>query len=127
MTKSRAAVAFYAPWCGPCQQELPVLSRTLGKSAELLIVIAKDEDVEHTKRQLANIGLRDVRLYVDITGALAKEGRVTALPTTFAVSKRGAVLARTKGYSFGSMYQLAKKVDREAGAGLDDGADEAHE
>ncbi|HVJ89074.1 MAG TPA: TlpA disulfide reductase family protein, partial [Labilithrix sp.] len=106
MKNPRAAVAFYAPWCGPCQEELPALSRMIGPSAELFVVVSADEDLEHTRRQLANIGLSHLGLFVDTTGALAREGRVTALPTSFAISKRGIVLARAKGYSFDGLYRL---------------------
>ena len=97
--------------CEPCIYEPPatstfapgVLSAEAGRAAadgranaqqirDFLVVISADEDREHTSRQLANIGLSHLGFYVDTTGALAREGRVTALPTTFVISKRGQVL-----------------------------------
>lgn len=116
MKNPRAVVAFYAPWCGPCQEELPELARTLGTTGELFVVVSPDEDREHTSRQLANIGLSDVGFYVDTTGALAREGRVTALPTTFVVSRRGQVLLRTKGYSYMGLYRIEKKLGIRGGS-----------
>jgi thiol-disulfide isomerase/thioredoxin len=110
MKNPRAAIAFYAPWCAPCQEELPELARKLGSSAEIFIVVSEEEDREHTTRQLANIGLSHLAFYVDGTGALAREGRVTALPTTFVISKRGQVLARAKGYSYGGLRRIEKKL-----------------
>jgi thiol-disulfide isomerase/thioredoxin len=110
MKNPRAAVAFYAPWCGPCQEELAELARTIGTSAELFVIVSAEEDREHTSRQLANIGLSQAGFYVDTTGALGREGHVTALPTTFVISKRGKVLTRTKGYSFSGLYRVQKKL-----------------
>lgn len=110
MKNPRAVVAFYAPWCGPCQEELPELARVLGSSAEIFVVVSADEDREHTSRQLANIGLSHLGFYVDATGALARDGGVTALPTTFVITKRGQVLARSKGFSYGGLFRIAKKL-----------------
>lgn len=110
---TRAAVAFYAPWCGPCQKELPVLRETLGPDADVLAVVSKDEDLEETRRQLANLGLSDLGFFVDVTGQLHREGRVTGLPTTFLIARSGAVLDRVVGYSRLAVLRLGSKVHPE--------------
>jgi thiol-disulfide isomerase/thioredoxin len=96
----RAIVAFYAPWCGPCQKELPMLAQTLkSEDAQLLVVISQSEDLEDTRRQLTNLGLGDLDLYTDVSGRLFEEAHVVALPSTFLITGRGAVIARAAGYS----------------------------
>jgi len=110
MKKPRAAVAFYAPWCGPCQKELPQLSKFLGPHVDIFVVVSADEDLEATRRQLANLGLGDLGFFVDETQQFTREGRVTALPTTFLVTRQGAVLARTKGYSMSELFLLKRRV-----------------
>jgi thiol-disulfide isomerase/thioredoxin len=110
MRKSKAVVAFYAPWCGPCQKELPYLSRFLGLHVDLFVVVSADEDIEATRRQLSNLGLTDLSFFVDETRELTRQGHVTALPTTFLVTRQGAVLARTRGYSLSELFLLKRRV-----------------
>ena len=114
MTTPRAIVAFYAPWCGPCQHELPHLAREIRPLADVLVVVSADEDVEATRRQLGNLGLSDLGFLVDESRRLEHEARVTALPTTFLVSRQGAVLDRTMGYSELELLRLKRKVDKNA-------------
>jgi thiol-disulfide isomerase/thioredoxin len=106
----RAAVAFYAPWCGPCQKELPKLNEKLGKHADVLVVVSADEDLDDTRRALANLELSSLGFLVDVTGQLHKEGRVKALPTTFLLTPTGAVVARTTGFSEMELFRLSRKV-----------------
>jgi thiol-disulfide isomerase/thioredoxin len=115
--EGRAIVAFYAPWCGPCQKELPLVAAAVKDDAQLIVVVSADEDLEATRRQLANIGLAATGFTVDITGQLSREGRVTALPTTFLVNRHGGVLARGTGFSQLALAQLRRKLSsREHGA-----------
>ena len=106
----RATVAFYAPWCGPCQKELPQLVASLGDEAQLLVVVSRDESREETRRQLSNIGLAEVAFYVDESGRLFQEGRVTSLPTTFLVNRGGGVLARGAGYSQLAIQKMQRRL-----------------
>jgi thiol-disulfide isomerase/thioredoxin len=110
MTKSRAIVTFYASWCGPCQRELPLLSQRLAKYADILVVVGADDDLEDTRRQLANLGLSDLGFVFDETRELQREGRVTALPTSFVVTRQGAVLERIMGYSAMSLYRIERRL-----------------
>jgi thiol-disulfide isomerase/thioredoxin len=104
-----AVVAFYAPWCGPCQKELPMLVSQLGSLTAILVVVGPDEDLVDTKRQIANLGV-EVTLLVDTTGALTAGGKVTALPTTFLISRDRAVLVGTRGYSWLALYRMHQRL-----------------
>lgn len=106
----RAVVAFYAPWCEPCQRELPALVKAVGRNADVLVVVSKDEDRDECARKLANLGLASLGMLVDVTGALQREGRVTALPTTFVVNRGGGVVMRLRGYSPMGLYRLKKML-----------------
>jgi thiol-disulfide isomerase/thioredoxin len=106
----KAVVTFYAPWCGPCQKELPQLVSEIGPLADIVIVVSGDEELEPTRRQLANLGLTEKGFYVDVNGDLTREGRVTALPTTFLVTAQGAVVQRARGFSHTWLWQLKRKL-----------------
>src|SRR5262249_31796454 len=69
--ESRTILTFYAPWCGPCQEELPALVRGTGQDPGLLVVVVgADEDAREVRRQLDNLGLKDLRYQVDTEGQL---------------------------------------------------------
>lgn len=110
----RAVIAFYAPWCGPCQRELPELAELVAGKAQLIVVISADESVEETHRKLTNLGLNDVGFVIDIDNRLAHQARVTALPTTFLVTQHGRILVRASGYSFSGLYRMRRMVEQHA-------------
>ncbi len=118
----RTLVAFYAPWCGPCQEELPILvAGTREKPAQLLVVVGADEDPAEVRRQLANLGLTDLSYHFDSTRALESGGRVSALPTTFLVGPKGRVLERIVGYSGFRLHTLVWKATQQADFPVSDG------
>ena len=99
-TEPRTIINFYAPWCGPCQTELPALVKsTADHPQQLAVVVGADEDPVDVRKALDNLGLQNVRFHVDATRHLADGARVTALPTTFLVGRQGRVKERIVGYS----------------------------
>lgn len=109
--ESRTIVSFYAPWCGPCQEELPILvSGTSQRPASLLVVVGSEEEPREVRRKLDNLGLKDLRYYVDTDGQMQAAGRVTALPATFLLGHAGRVLDRVVGYSQVRLQMLVHKA-----------------
>ena len=106
LQRDRTIVAFYAPWCEPCQKELPELSRELSTYADIVVVIAADENAEDVHGKLTDLGLPTLPVLVDITGQIRRDARVEALPTTFLVARFGAVLMRQQGYSRLASYRM---------------------
>ena len=107
----RTIVNIYAPWCAPCQEELPVLvSGTARHPDRLAVVVGPDEDPLEVRKQLDNLGLRDLRFHVDARREIQTGGRVTALPTTFLIGRRGRVHERIVGYSEFRLRMLMYKV-----------------
>jgi len=92
---------FWATWCGPCRQEIPgfvdAYKRLHGKGVEI-IGISLDEggwDVVQPYVTKANIPYPVVIGDQTLTDAY---GGISAIPTTFIVSKDGKIAAKHVGY-----------------------------
>lgn len=113
-TERRTLISFYAPWCGPCQEELPVLvTGTSQHPGRLVVLVAADEDAREVRRKIDNLGLKNLRYYVDTEGQVQAAARVTALPTTFLVGHSGRVLERVIGNSEFRLHMLMYKAMNE--------------
>lgn len=103
-------LSVYAPWCGPCQKELPEIAEKLSEDRNFIVLISRDENVEEVREQLNNLGLNKIPFYQDVTGLILSQGKVTALPTTFLLKKNGRVQDRLVGYSLYGLYRLINQA-----------------
>lgn len=110
-TAPRTLISFYAPWCAPCQEELPTLvTSTSAQPERLMVVVGPDEEAVEVRKKLDDLGLKDLRYYVDAKRELEAGGRVTALPTTFLIGRAGRVKERIVGYSAFRLQMLTIKA-----------------
>ncbi|MEO7207419.1 MAG: TlpA disulfide reductase family protein [Steroidobacteraceae bacterium] len=90
---------FWASWCGPCLEEMPLLSawqRTYGAAGLQVIGVSMDDAAAAAKRLLAR---QPVDYPVVLGDAKLGEtyGGVLGLPLTFLIDRRGHIVARYRG------------------------------
>jgi len=91
-----ALLNFWATWCGPCLQELPALDslhRKLEDTPDVL-VLAINVDQGLGLSFLADFWRRyrlDLPLYVDASGMASRTYRLSVLPMTYIVDRKGIV------------------------------------
>ena len=103
---SIAVINFWATWCGPCQEELPMLSRLTteyaGKKVRF-IAISADENPENAKNRTkidqflnARKPAMEIWLGADLD-MLERLNLGNVLPATVIVDENGEVIARVLG------------------------------
>lgn len=96
-------VSVWASWCGPCRDEVPVLSdidtRYGPEDLQVLGLIFRDNP--DAARQFIEEEHPTFPSVVDPKGTIAVEWGVTALPQSFLVDRSGTVVAR----HFGAVTQ----------------------
>ena len=86
-------INFWATWCSWCVEEMPVIQKAYDKYRDQgLVVLALD--VEETRDKAANFGERmrlTFPILMDSEGAVARDYRVTTMPTSYFVARDGVI------------------------------------
>lgn len=91
----------WATWCAPCREEMPTLDRLQAKlgGADFEVVALS---VDHTGPEVVRnffrqIGIRNLRLYIDTTPETMDKLNVPGLPVTLLIDRNGRELGRLIG------------------------------
>jgi peroxiredoxin len=96
-------VNFWASWCGPCRQEMPLLEQLFERYQSLgftLLGVNVDEDRAAADKMLRDVPVSFPILYDD-QGKVSQEYQVKAMPSTFMVDRDGRIRYLHKGYKPG--------------------------
>lgn len=89
----RLLVNFWATWCVPCREEMPeldALQATMGNEDFKVIIISVDRGgLEPSRKFLDEIGIKNLALYYDEKGILARKMKAIGYPTTVLINKDG--------------------------------------
>lgn len=96
-------INFWASWCGPCRQEMPVLEDIQQKYSKLgfnVFGVNVDKDPAKADKILKDIAVNFPILY-DPDGDVSKLFNVDAMPTTVIVDRNGNMRFHHRGYKPG--------------------------
>jgi len=85
-------VNFWATWCGPCQNELPVLQKAAAHFGDGVVFVGVDqqEATDVVERFVRNYGLT-YTIPMDTHGKVSELYNVKGLPTTFFIDRGGVI------------------------------------
>jgi thiol-disulfide isomerase/thioredoxin len=91
-------INFWATWCPPCRAEFPELDKFVKKNGEIVQFDSVDiqEDKLKVEAFLKNAKV-SFPVLLDQDGAIAKQFRISAIPTTIIVDAKGIIRYRKSG------------------------------
>jgi thiol-disulfide isomerase/thioredoxin len=91
----------WATWCAPCRYEMPALDRLQGAMGgdnfEVVAVSIDRKGAGVAQKFLDEIKTRDLKLYIDKSAKITRDGEVFGMPTTILINREGKELGRLIG------------------------------
>jgi cytochrome c biogenesis protein CcmG/thiol:disulfide interchange protein DsbE len=106
-------VDFWATWCDPCVEQLPLLDRLQrehGPRGLAVFGVAVDEEREAVRAFLARIPVSFPVLFDPAGEAVAQRLEITRLPTTLVLDRKGVVRDVHMGYGASDGARLEAKI-----------------
>ena len=103
---------FWASWCGPCRQEMPLLEKLQKRYSALgftVLGVNVEEDSSKAKSLLKDIPVSFPILF-DMQNTVSKQYNVSAMPSTVMIDRNGNMRYLHKGYKPGDEAQYKKWV-----------------
>ncbi len=103
---------FWASWCGPCRQEMPILEqlhKRYGKLGFTVVGVNVEQDTSKAIAYLRDIKVSFPILY-DNTSKVSKLYNVNAMPTTVMIDRNGKMRFKHEGYKPGYEKDYKKQI-----------------
>ena len=112
LTGNVVLVNFWASWCGPCRQEMPLLNAIHKKYAPLgftVLGINVEEQVANARSFITERPV-DFPILLDAKNQVSKLYHVVAMPTTVVIDRDGKIRFIHQGYQAGDEVKYRKMV-----------------
>lgn len=103
---------FWASWCAPCRQEMPLLNNIYKKYQPMgfeLYGVNVEQDVEDAKKMLKDYSLSFTILF-DPESKLSSLYNVDAMPTSVIIDKKGNIRYVDRGYKPGDEEKYRSQI-----------------
>lgn len=106
-------VNFWASWCAPCREELPVLdawnTEWSGQGVRV-VAVSIDRKAENASRFVTDTGI-EMPVLVDGPEGLASTLDLTAVPSTYLLDQEGRVVMTVRGFDKDELERLKKAAE----------------
>ena len=105
-------VDFWASWCGPCRQSLPLLNELrdeLGSEYFEVIAINLDQNPEDGKRFLQKYPV-NYPVLTDTTGSTPQKYQLSGMPTSYLIDQNGEIQGVHEGFRSSDIDKIRKAV-----------------
>lgn len=105
-------INFWASWCGPCRQEMPILSELHDKYKAMgftVLAVNVEENSSKARKLLRDMPVSFPVLY-DNDSNVSKQYNVVAMPSTVLVDRNGNMRFLHKGYKPGLENTYVEQV-----------------
>jgi thiol-disulfide isomerase/thioredoxin len=105
-------INFWATWCGPCRQEMPLLDELYGKyqlAGLILLSVNIDENAEPAIEMAQTLKVSYPVLF-DARKEVSRAYEVSAMPVTVLVDRAGVVRYVSEGYKPGYEKRYTEKL-----------------
>lgn len=105
-------INFWATWCGPCRQEMPLLDELYGKyrlAGLVLLSINLDDDLDRATQMARTLHV-SYPVLIDERKEVSRAYQVGTLPLTVLIDREGVVRYVSEGYKPGYEQRYADKL-----------------
>lgn len=105
-------VDFWATWCGPCKEEMPVLQKLYakyGKQGLVVVGVSVDRESSKLKKYLSNLGVTFPVVH-DGEHAVTERYEPAKMPSSFIIGRDGKVKFVHPGFSAKDAVIFEKEV-----------------